>query len=163
MTCRHQCSNNHERSHLEVHQGFFLFICEHQKISDVSENRPSEQGVSSLDHHEFRYKKSCLTSGPGSGSRTSPSSERFSTKSCVRSPPAWRWMTTTLLAVSRPSCMRMQIPCLSWGCSTLLKYVHVNFGWWHRFQIFRIHNKKVHQSNSSRVESATREDTRKDF
>ena len=53
VTCLHSCSNNHRWSPLEELRGLFLFVSEHRYNSEVSENRPTEHKVSSLEQHDF--------------------------------------------------------------------------------------------------------------
>ena len=56
VTYRHPCCNNNRWSPLEIRQCWFLFVSEHPYNSEVSENRPSQQRVSSLEQHTA---KSC--------------------------------------------------------------------------------------------------------
>ena len=94
LTCLPPCSKSDRWSTLEVHQGFWLFVPQHQWNSEVSENRPSQHGVSSLEQHAsnvrslpFYFRNLVDLQDMDFWSRASHSSpEGGSAKSCLRSP-----------------------------------------------------------------------------
>ena len=52
VTCLHLFYNNHRWFPHEVHQYMFVVVSGHHCTSEVSENRLSEHGVSSLGQHD---------------------------------------------------------------------------------------------------------------
>ena len=128
MTCLHPCSYNHRWSPPEVHQ--CLFVSEHRYLSDVSDNRPSEHWVSSVEQHDsdrcnlpffFRNLVGIQDLDLDLGLLLFLLEIFIGIVAWGRLPLCTQqWVTAINLAIFRKSCMGMQIHCLFSECPHLL-------------------------------------------
>ena len=169
VTYRHQCSNNHQWSPLEVHQGLFCLSL-NIKIQGFGKSRPSEPRVSSLVQHDSdkcnlaQYSRNLVVlQDLDLDLGLLLLLKVFSSNSCLGSQPAW--YTTAILAIFRPLCMGIQIHYLLFGrCPPpSIYFFYDNVGWLHRFWVFRIRCKKITNPTSPRVQGVAHEYSRKDF